>query len=341
MLIFGKKDRPEIMCLFFRQLASMLKAGVGIREALDILGDVNEDKDVQQLAMNIHGEQGKAERFMRPYPGWFRHLLDHILALDKPDKNLPDMIFGIANDHETMEDMKSRFKSVLIYPASILIFAGFVMSVVLIFVIPSFVEMFQSSGSSLPGPTRFVIHFSNWVSNYLGFIVVGILGAAILMLNREGFRDRVLVMIPGVNSIIKTLTMIRFSRYLAMMLALGMPLKKALDAAIIAIPNRVYADKVRQAVEQVEETETIFEALKKTGLYSNMAMRIIAAGEKTGSLSNALQGLAQYYEKSKVASIEGTSRVFEITVMVSVAVIIGFFVIAMYLPIFMMAGAVG
>ena len=343
MPLFKKKNKTEIISLFFRQLASMLKAGIGVRDALDVLGDENEDRDVKRLAMEINQNKDQIEKtssYLATYPDWFNHLLEHILVQDKPDNNLADMIFRVADDHETMEDLKTRFKSAMVYPATTLIIAGLVLALVLIFVIPTFTEMFESFGQHLPGPTLFVIHISNWISEYFSIIGLIMLMFIILLVNQHAFRDRVIMVIPGLNSIIKTLTMIRFSRYLSMMMGLNMPLDKAFESAVKTIPNSVYADKIRTAAGQVEDKSAIFDSLEKSGFYSKMALRILDAGEKSGSFTHALAGLAQYYEKSKIVSIEGTVRAFEITAFLTVAMVIGFFVIAMYLPIFMMAGAI-
>lgn len=343
MFFYKKKDRTETMSLFFRQLASMLNAGISVKEALEILSEENEDKHVKRLASDIHQfkEQGAGSvQAAKGYPDWFKNLLDHVLEKDKMHKDLSDMIFKIADDHETMEGLKSRFKSAMIYPATIVVIAIFVLSFVLIFVIPTFDEMFKSFGSHLPAPTLLALRFSKWASDLFGYVVLILLFFSMVMRYRKGLRDKFLMWIPGLNTILKTLTMIRFSRYLSMMMSLNMPLRKALDAAINVIPNRVYADRIKEAFHRVEGEPDLFDALKNTGFYSPMAVRILAAGKKSGSLANALQGLAQYYEKSKITSIEGVLRVFEIMVFLTVATLVGFLVIAMYLPIFMMAGAV-
>lgn len=334
----------ESMSLIFRQLASMLNAGIGVRESLDILGDENEDKGAKQLALDVRRDLTLREaptKANESYPLWFQSFIRFILTKDTVVNDLPEMMYCVADDHESLEDLESRFFSAMIYPATTITIAAVVTGVILVFVIPTLSEMFNSFGSVLPKPTLLVITISNWFIRVSYWLILAVLGFFMAIKYNKWVRDRFLLLIPGLNQIIKILSLIRFSRYLAMMLSLDAPIRLALDVAVDAVPNTVHAIKLKDAVKHVEDPKTICDALERTGYYSKMAIRLLVAGEKSGSLSQALKGLAQYYEKSKMRSIEQSVQIFEIVSTMIVASLIGFLVISMYLPIFKMAGVVG
>lgn len=344
MPFFNKKNKTECLGLFFRQLGSMLTAGIHLKEALDILSDDTENKEIKQLARDVgqdllSGEVAPSVR--ESYPSWFRAFVAFVFKQGTVSQDLPGIMDSIADDYEAMEDLEARFISTLIYPVTTLFIAAIVTGVILIFVIPTFVEMFAAFGSGLPKPTLFVISLSSWFIRSANWVILVLLVGFLLLKYNKGFRDRVLILTPGIKTIIKTHSLIRFSRTLSLMLGVNAPVREALDVAADAVPNTVYSMKLKDALKQTENPLAVCDALERTGNYSKMAIRILRAGEKSSSLAQALKGLAQYYEKSKIVSIDQTMRIFEIMITLGVATLIGFLVVSMYLPIFKMAGAVG
>lgn len=343
MFLFKRKKKTEFLAMFFRQLASMLSAGVPLQEALEILGEENESRETQRLARDVRDDLTKGEMMAstrKAYPAWFRAFLGFMMSRRSINEDLPSLMYSIADDHEAMEDLEARIFSSLMYPITVLGIALIVTGVVLIFVVPTFVELFASFGSSLPKPTLLTVKVSNWVVHHSTWIILALMAVVGALKYNKAFRDRVFIMIPGLGTIIKTHALIRFSRSLALMLGVNAPLQQAFDMAAEAAPNSIYSARFKDAFKNIENAGAICDALEGSGNYSGMAIRILRAGERSSSLSQALRGLAQYYEKSKMLSVEQTMRMFEIMVTIGVATLIGFLVISMYLPIFSMAGAV-
>lgn len=344
MLLFKRKNKTEFLGLFFRQLASMLAAGVSLKEALEILGEENESLETQRLAKDVKDDLATGDvtpDAQKAYPAWFRTFVGFMLDKGHGREDLPDLMYSIADDHEAMEDLERRIFASLMYPMTVLFIALIVTGIIMVFVIPTFVELFASFGSSLPKPTLLTIHVSNWIVSHFIWLILALMAVVGILKYNKGFRDRVFILTPGLRTIIQTQCLIRFTRSFSLMLGVNAPLRQALDVAVDAVPNSVYSHRFKEAFKNTENTGAVCDALERSGNYSTMAMRILRAGERSSSLAQALRGLAQYYEKSKMLSVEQTLRLFEILVAIGTASLIGFLVVSMYLPIFSMAGAIG
>lgn len=339
------KSRAEKQSFFIRQLAVMLGAGIDASEALEIL---NESKKEQKLKWfeyltkyQLYKKKG-SESIFEKSPEWFKNLLAYIVANGVVGKDVTEIIHHIADEQENMENMKRRVTSVMTYPIFVLCVAAMILGMIIVFVIPTFVEMFNSFGTDLPGPTRDLIKYAMFLTKNIFWIFL-VIAVIFQLMRTKVVRDVVLFIIsltePG--DMITTFSIIIFSRCLSIMLYLKAPLDQALETAVNAVPNFIHARKFRTAVSRINDSSSLAEALESTGFYSPVTIRILKAGEKSGSIEVTLKELARYQEKDLEAHFEVAIKTLGISALLGLSIIIGFIVIALYLPIFQMGGILG
>jgi type IV pilus assembly protein PilC len=346
----GGKVTDKDITLFTRQLATMMKAGVPLLQSFDIVSKGAANPAVGRLLADIKTEvetgSALAQAF-RKYPLHFDNLFCNLVAAGEQAGILETLLDRLASYKEKILAIKSKIKSALFYPIAIIVVAFVITSVIMIFVIPAFKEVFTNFGADLPAPTLIVIGVSDWfVANwYIIFPVVigsviGFLEAWKRSVPVQIFMDRLMLRIPVFGDLVLKSTIARWTRTLATMFAAGVPLVEALDSVGGASGNHVYLTATKQIQKEVSTGTALTMAMQNSGVFPNMVLQMCSIGEETGALDAMLSKVADFYEAEVDDAVEALSSLMEPMIMVVLGTIIGGMVIAMYLPIFKMGQVV-
>ena len=340
----GKRIKPKDIAIFTRQLATMMKAGVPLLQAFDIVGRGNPNPSVSKLLNDIRTdvETGTSlSAAFRKHPLYFDTLYCNLVEAGEAAGILEELLDRLALYMEKTEGIKSKIKSALMYPISVLVVAFVVVAVIMIFVVPSFKEMFTSFGADLPGPTLVVIAISEFFVNYWYLIFGGIGGSVYFFLQawrrNEGvqrFMDRVLLKMPIFGTLVEKSVIARWTRTMATMFAAGVPLVEALDSVGGASGNSVYSVATEKIQQEVSTGTSLTTAMTNTGIFPSMVLQMCAIGEESGSIDHMLGKAADFYEAEVDDMVAGLSSLMEPIIIVILGTIIGGIVVAMYLPIF-------
>ncbi len=344
------KITTKDIAVFSRQLATMLEAGVPLVQSFDIIGKGHENMSMQELLLgikaDIEGGDTLAEALGKR-PLYFDELFCNLVAAGEQAGVLETLLDKIATYKEKTESLKAKIKKALTYPISVLVVAAVVTSILLIFVVPVFEELFQSFGADLPAFTQFVIDLSRWMQEYW-WMVLGSVGGAVYTLlyfkkrSRafNQFLDRVLLKIPAIGMILHKSAIARFSRTLATMSAAGVPLVEALASVAGATRNIVYADAVLKMRDDVSTGQQLQYSMQQAKLFPHMVIQMVAIGEESGSIDSMLSKVADFFEEEVDSAVDNLSSLMEPLIMSVLGVIIGGLIIAMYLPIFKLGAVV-
>ncbi len=345
----GKVTDKDVT-LFTRQLATMMKAGVPLLQAFDIVGKGHHNPAVSRLLGDIKGdvETGSSlSQAFRKYPLHFDALFCNLVGAGEQAGILDSLLDRLATYKEKIQAIKGKIKSALFYPVSIIVVAFVITAVIMIFVIPAFKELFSSFGADLPAPTLMVMAMSDFFVAYwwaiFGSIVGGIWFFFYTWKRSEQMQytmDRLLLKLPIFGELIRKATVARFSRTLSTMFAAGVPLVEALDSVAGASGNRVYYDATKKVQSEISTGTSLTVAMQNSGVFPNMVIQMVAIGEESGALDSMLSKVADFYEAEVDDAVEGLSSLMEPVIMVVLGTLIGGLVVAMYLPIFKMGQAV-
>ena len=346
----GGKIREKDITLFTRQLATMMKAGVPLLQAFDIVGKGHSNPAVGRLLMDIKTEveTGSAlNTAFRKYPIYFDALFCNLVGAGEAAGILDSLLDRLATYKEKILAIKSKIKAALFYPISIIVVAFVITAVIMIFVIPAFKDLFSSFGADLPGPTLFVIAMSDFFVHYW-YIIFGGLAFGLWFffyswkrsVKMQAWMDRMFLRLPIFGDIIRKATVARWTRTLATMFAAGVPLVEALDSVGGASGNYVYVQATRRIQQEVSTGTSLTVAMQNSDVFNNMVIQMVAIGEESGSLDAMLSKVADFYEAEVDDAVEALSSLMEPIIMVVLGTLIGGMVIAMYLPIFKMGQAV-
>lgn len=337
--------------LFTRQLATMMKSGVPLLQAFDIVGKGHSNRAVGKLLMDIKMdvETGNSlANAFRKYPLYFDSLFCNLVAAGEAAGILDNLLDRLATYKEKIQAIKRKIKSALFYPISIIIVAFIITAVIMIFVIPAFKELFHSFGADLPAPTLMVMAISDFFVDYWWAIFGGIglsLYAFLYVWKRsttmQRIMDQLALRLPIFGDVIRKATIARWSRTLSTMFAAGVPLVEALGSVAGAAGNHVYFDATKNIQVEVSTGSSLVDAMTKTNVFSNMVLQMVAIGEESGSLDSMLSKIADFFEAEVDDAVEALSSLMEPIIMVVLGTLIGGMVIAMYLPIFKMGQVVG
>ena len=337
--------------LFTRQLATMLKAGVPLLQSFDIVGKGHNNQAVSKLLGDIKAdvETGSSlSASFRKYPLYFDNLFCNLIGAGEQAGILDTLLDRLATYKEKIQAIKSKIKSALIYPISIIVVAFGITAIIMIFVIPAFKDLFSSFGAQLPAPTRIVMAMSDFFVQWWWAIFSSIIGGFWFFFytwkrseKMQSTMDRLLLKIPVFGPLIRKATIARFSRTLATMFAAGVPLVEALDSVAGAAGNRVYFDATKKIQSEISTGTSLTVAMQNTNVFPNMVMQMVAIGEESGELDSMLGKVADFFEAEVDDAVAGISSLMEPVIMVVLGVLIGGLVVAMYLPIFMMGQVVG
>lgn len=343
------KDKD--ITLFTRQLATMIKSGVPLLQAFDIVGKGHSNRAVSKLLMDIKMdvETGSSlANAFRKYPLYFDSLFCNLVAAGEAAGILDTLLDRLATYKEKIQAIKGKIKSALFYPLSIIIVAFIITAVIMIFVIPAFKDLFQGFGADLPAPTLMIMAISDFFVDYWWAIFGGIgasLYAFFYVWKRSAIMqrmmDRLALKLPIFGEVIRKATIARWSRTLSTMFAAGVPLVEALDSVAGAAGNHIYYDATKKIQLEVSTGSSLADAMTQTSVFSNMVLQMVAIGEESGSLDSMLSKVADFFEAEVDNAVEALSSLMEPIIMVILGTLIGGMVIAMYLPIFKMGQVVG
>lgn len=340
----GKKISPKDLAVFTRQLATMMKAGVPLLQAFDIVGRGNSNPSVSKLLNDIRldVETGTSlNAAFRKFPLYFDNLYCNLVEAGEAAGILDQLLDRLAVYMEKTEAIKSKIKSALMYPTSVVVVAIIVVAVIMIFVVPAFKETFTSFGADLPAPTLLVMAISEFFVSYW-WLIFGTLGGGVYFFlqswkrsqNVQRLMDKLLLKIPIFGVLIEKSVIARWTRTLATMFAAGVPLVEALDSVGGASGNWVYQTATEQIQRDVSSGTSLTNAMTSTGIFPNMVLQMCAIGEESGSIDHMLGKAADFYEAEVDDMVAGLSSLMEPIIIVFLGGLIGGIVVAMYLPIF-------
>lgn len=349
---FGAKQKvtEKDVSLFTRQLATMMKAGVPLLQAFDIVGKGHSNPSVARLLGDIKADvetgSSLASAF-RKYPLYFDDLYCNLVNAGEQAGILDSLLDRLATYKEKTLAIKSKIKSALFYPVSIVVVAFVITAVIMIFVVPAFKELFSSFGADLPGPTVFVMGVSDFFVSYW-WAIFSIIGGGLWFFfytwkrskAMQATMDRLLLKAPVFGHLVRIATIARFSRTLSTMFAAGVPLVEALDSVAGACGNYVYYEATKRIQSEVSTGTSVTVAMQNVDVFPNMVLQMVAIGEESGSLDSMLSKVADFYEQEVDDAVEALSSLMEPMIMVVLGTLIGGLVVAMYLPIFKMGEVV-
>lgn len=346
----GKVSDKDIT-LFTRQLATMMKSGVPLLQSFDIVGKGHSNPAVAKLLLDIKSdvETGSSlSAAFRKYPLYFDSLFCNLIGAGEQAGILDTLLDRLATYKEKILAIKSKIKSALFYPVSIMVVAFIITAVIMIFVIPAFKELFSSFGADLPGPTVVVMNISDIFVEWW-WAIFGSIGFGLWFffytwkrsLSMQSTMDRLILKVPVFGELIRKATIARFARTMSTMFAAGVPLVEALDSVAGASGNRVYFDATKKIQSEISTGTSLTVAMQNTDVFPNMVLQMTAIGEESGALDSMLGKVADFYEAEVDDAVEALSSLMEPIIMVVLGVLIGGLVIAMYMPIFKLGAVVG
>ena len=345
-----KKIPPQAILLFTRYLATLIAAGMPIMQSLEIISRDQENARMQEfvvaLKANVSGGKTLGESFSQ-YPEYFSPLYCNLIKIGEKSGMLEKILVSLADYIEKSENLKRKVRKAMIYPAAIVTVAMLVSFILLFFVVPRFQDIFKSFGVQLPYFTRVVIGFSHFLRSYWWLMAGCIIGLIAwyrhLKRTNVAFRekmDEILLRTFIIGPILRKAIIARYTRTFAITLNAGMPLVEAMTSMADIMGNSVYSKAIMQIGSEVSHGNQLNTAMRATQLFPNLAVQMIAVGEASGSLSSMLIKVADYYEADVNEMVDNLSSLLEPIIMVVLGVIVGGFIIAMYLPIFKMGSLV-
>ena len=340
----GKSIKPKDIAIFTRQLATMMKAGVPLLQAFDIVGRGNANPSVAKLLNDIRTdvETGTSlSAAFRKFPKYFDNLYCNLVEAGEAAGILEELLDRLATYMEKTEAIKSKIKSALMYPTSVIVVAFVVVAVIMIFVIPAFKQVFTSFGADLPAPTLIVMGISEVFVSYW-WLIFSVIGGGFYFFMQAWRRDervqrvmdRLMLRLPIFGTLIEKSCVARWTRTLATMFAAGVPLVEALDSVGGASGNSVYSDATVKIQQEVSTGTSLTAAMTNANLFPSMVLQMTAIGEESGSIDHMLGKAADFYEAEVDDMVAGLSSLMEPIIIVFLGVIIGGIVVSMYLPIF-------
>jgi type IV pilus assembly protein PilC len=346
----GGRVNEKDITFFTRQLATMLKAGVPLLQAFEIIARGHKNPRFARLMMDIKGriEAGSSlSQAFREHPGQFDALYCNLVGAGETAGMLDAILERLATYKEKILAIKSKIKSALFYPITVVTVATGVVVVIMVWVIPAFKTVFANFGATLPAPTLIVIAISDFFVSYwwlmLAIIIGAVAGFFFLHRRSAAFRyaiDRFSLKVPVIGAILEKATIARWTRTLSTMFAAGVPLVESLDAVAGAAGNAVYAAGTKKVQTEVSTGTSLTNAMHNTGLFPTMVLQMTQIGEESGSLDGMLSRVADFYEREVDDAVAALSSLLEPLIIVFLGVVIGGLVVAMYLPIFKLGAVI-
>jgi len=345
-----KKVRERSIAIFTRQLATMIDAGLPLVQSLEVLASQQESRVFKNIIREIREDVEGGSTFagaLKKHPVTFSELYTNLVVAGEEGGILDNILTRLANYIEKSEALKKKVKSALIYPAVIVGVAIIVVLILMIFVIPVFETLFRQAGQTLPLPTLIVVTASKLIKKFVIILIPALILLIYLMrkyyqtANGRAVIDRFLLKVPVFGPLLKKIAVARFSRTLGTLVSSGVPILDGLNIVSRTSGNRTIETAILNARASIREGETIADPLNRSGIFPPMVIQMISVGESTGALDSMLAKIADFYEEEVDIAVVNLTSLLEPFLMIFLGVVIGGVVIAMYLPIFQMASAIG
>ena len=347
----GSRIKPREIAVFSRMISVMMAAGVPMVQAFEIIAGGQTNPRMQNMLMSIksdiEGGSTLAES-LHKFPVQFDELFCNLVKAGETAGVLDTVLDTIATYKENIETLKGKIKKAMFYPITVLVVAIVVMTILLLFVVPQFEDVFKNFGAQLPAFTQMIVDASRFLSGYWWLVlmwVIGVTVGVIVLYKRSPrfahFCARAVLKLPVIGQILHQSAIARFARTLAVTFAAGVPLVEALDSVGKATGSPVYNDAVKRIREDVAVGHQLQLAMRQTALFPNMVVQMVAIGEEAGSLDKMLFKVAEFYEEEVNNAVDALASLLEPFIMIIIGVIVGGMVVGMYLPIFKLAAVVG
>lgn len=344
------KITPKDITVFSRQLATMMSSGVPLVQAFEIVGRGHENPGMQDLILGIKAdvEAGNAlTESLRKRPLQFNDLYCNLVEAGEHAGILEAILHKLATYMEKTEALKSKIKSALFYPTAVIVVAFIVVTILMIFVIPQFSELFKGFGADLPALTQFLIDTSNFfvakwwlIFGVIGGIIFGLMELKKRSTTFQQLMDRYSLKLPVIGEILEKSAIARFARTLETMFAAGTPLVEAMTSVAGACGNIVFYNATMKMRDEISTGTQLQASMRETGLFPNMVVQMVAIGEESGAIDAMLGKVADWYEQEVDDAVEALTSLLEPMIMAFLGVVIGGIVVGMYLPIFKMGSVV-
>jgi type IV pilus assembly protein PilC len=342
--------KPADIAIFSRQLATMMSSGVPLLQSMQIIGEGHENASMQEMVLSIKAdvESGTSlAESLAKFPLHFNDLYISLVGAGEQSGTLETLLHEIATYQEKTEALKAKVKKALVYPISILVVAFIVTTILMIFVIPQFQELFTGFGADLPGLTKLVISISEFFQQMWWLIFGVIIGSVVGLLEAkkrsrkvQHFLDRLVLKLPVIGAIQQKGAIARFSRTLSTMFKAGVPLTEAMVSVAGASGNIVYSEATLEMKDDVSTGTQLNKSMSDSELFPNMVIQMVAIGEESGSLDSMLAKVADFFEREVDDAVDNMTALMEPLIMAFLGGLIGTLVIAMYLPIFKLGAVV-
>ncbi|NIZ05666.1 type II secretion system F family protein [Pseudoalteromonas sp. HF66] len=345
-----QKITPKDIALITRQIATMLMAGVPLIQSIELIASGAKNKSVAKL-MDEVGDEVKAgvplSQALRKHPRYFDDLYCDLVASGEQSGALDKIFDRVAIYKEKAEALKSKIKKAMFYPISVIVIAVIVTSILLIFVVPQFQDIFSGFGAELPSFTLMVIGISEFLQEYWWIILIALIAfgyiykeALIRSKKLRDANDRAILKLPVIGMILNKAAVARYARTLSTTFAAGVPLVDALDSAAGASGNAVYRYAILEIKAEVSSGNLMNWAMRNTKIFPDMVVQMVAIGEESGSLDGMLAKVATIYEQEVDDAVDGLSSLLEPLIMAVLGVLVGGLIVAMYLPIFQLGSVI-
>jgi len=345
----GAKITAGDIAIFARQLTTMMGAGVPMVQSFEIVANGMENKNMRDMVMGLKSEVESGSNLtnsLRKYPDQFDDLFCSLVEAGEQSGTLETLLGEIANYKEKSESLKKKIKKAMFYPVAVLIVAGIVTAILLVFVVPQFEALFAGMGGDLPAFTKMIVNASEFMQAYW-WVMFGGIGLTVYVFIQAkkrskkfaAFLDRATLKAPVFGDIVVKAATARFARTLSTMSKAGVPLVEAMDSVAGTAGNTVFENAIYKMKDEAATGQRLTTSIENSGLFSNMVTQMVAIGEEAGSIDDMLGKVADYYEEEVDNAVDAMTSLMEPMIMAFLGVVIGGLVVGMYLPIFKMGDA--
>jgi type IV pilus assembly protein PilC len=343
------KVTTKDIVVFIRQLSTMIDAGLPLIQGLEVLATQQENKTFKEILLGIKSDVEGGFTFadaLRKHPNQFDRLFCNMIAAGEMGGMLDDVLKRLADYMEKAQRLKRKVKGALTYPIIVLAISALVLGVILIFVIPVFEQMFADFGSNLPLPTQMVVNLSDFVQSYF-LVMIGVAVVVVFLFKKyykteNGRRvvDMLILKLPVFGPLLKKVAVAKLTRTLGTLLDSGVPILETLNVAAGVAGNKIVEEAIYNVRSSVSEGRTIAQPLGESGVFPTMVVQMISVGETTGALDQMLNKIADFYDEEVETAVDALTSMIEPFMIVFLGGTVGSIIVAMYLPIFKMAGAI-
>jgi len=346
----AKKIQTKELVVFTRQFATMIDSGLPLVQCLDILSGQQENPTFKNILVKVKESVESGSTFadaLGKHPAAFDQLYVNLVAAGEVGGILDTILNRLAAYIEKAMKLKKQVKGAMVYPITIMSIAVVVVGVILVFVIPTFAKMFADFGGELPAPTRLVIALSDFLTKYILVIIGAAFGIKFLIgkyYNTPAGRkniDRMALNAPVIGPLVRKVSVAKFTRTLGTMISSGVPIMDGLDIVAKTAGNKIVEEAIYKVRQSISEGKTIAEPLAECGVFPPMVVQMISVGEATGAMDAMLNKIADFYDDEVDDAVSNMTAMMEPLLMVFLGTTVGGLVVAMYLPIFKLASAVG